>query len=188
MLLLAFGHKARNGKDLCARAIKDYFEYTVPVELFPFAGALYDVCRNEYGMTEKDPDLLQRIGHGRRQEDPLYWVKRNFLKIDMWASKLKDPANAIAIITDLRYLNEAEYIHSRGGKLIKVVRIDVNGLPFIAPDRDPNHPSEIDLDSYTGWDAFIIAKDTGLKIDLATRTATYFLEEQRRESSVHTRS
>ena len=186
MLLLAFGHKARNGKDTCAHAIKDFYEYTVPVKLFPFAAALYDEARRVHGMTTKDPALLQRIGHGRRQEDPLYWVKRNFAAINMWSSKLKDPDNCIAIITDLRYQNEAEYIKGCGGYLVDITRINDDGSRFISPDRDPNHPSEIDLDNYGGWDAYIVAKDEQLKRELAIETACFFLEKKR-ESSLHTR-
>jgi hypothetical protein len=36
--------------------------------------------------------------------------------------------------------------------LINVSRFNSDGSPFVATDRDPNHPSEIALDGYDNWD------------------------------------
>lgn len=172
-LLLGFGNKARHGKDSAACAIVTYFDSGFPLRpqarVFKFAGALYDVCRKEYGMTEKDSTLLQRIGAQRRERDPRYWIDRAFFDIGDY--------KGIALITDVRYKNEADEIKKRGGFLINVTRLNEDGTPFAAQDRDPNHLSETDLDDYN-WDAYIRTKSgqEALSAEQAITTALYFYE------------
>ena len=152
-LIIGLGHKARQGKDTFAGGVLDYFAevqlargkhggyYTkVSVQRIGFADALYDMARNEYGMTTKDAPLLQRLGSKMRETDEQYWIKRAFAKIQ--------PTTNIAIITDVRYKNEAEYVHSEGGYLVDITRLNLDGSRYIADDRPANHPSEIDLDGY----------------------------------------
>lgn len=181
MLLLAFGNKARHGKDSCAQAIIDYYHrrnellkkhglYVPPltVKIYKFAEALYEECRIEHGMTEKDPPLLQRIGAWRRETDPYYWVDRIFAKI---RSEKPD----IALITDVRYQNEAATVKENRGYMIGVSRLNSDGSLFIAPDRDPHHLSETDLDDYN-WDARIVVHegDQALRSELAVTIAEYY--------------
>jgi len=120
------------------------------VKLYRFAEALYEEARQFHGMTEKDAPLLQRIGTQRRQQDSEYWVKKVFEKMD---SEMPH----IAIITDLRYQNEAAAVKERGGYRIKVQRLNEDGTQYVANDRDPFHPSECDLDNYN-FDYYIKAK------------------------------
>ena len=57
------------------------------------------------------------------------------------------------IVTDVRFLNEAESIKSRGGIIIRI-----EGDPLgkrHTSTRDINHPSETSLDSYTSFDYII---------------------------------
>jgi len=117
--------------------------------LFKFAAALYQECREKYGMTEKDAPLLQRIGSERRAENPNYWVDKVFESV---------PTNlGVAVITDLRYQNEAWAIKERGGFTVRIVRLNADGTPYIAGDRPADHPSETDLDGYN-FDFRIVAK------------------------------
>src|SRR5271163_4637142 len=94
-MIIAFGSRARQGKDLAGEAIVNYYvnqrslqakhgrKITAPVaRVFKFADALYRECREQYGMTEKDAPLLQRVGAERRAEDPNYWIDRVFAQID----------------------------------------------------------------------------------------------------------
>jgi hypothetical protein len=155
MLLLAFGSKARQGKDTAGEAVVEYFirqrnilkrHYGTNLarpaaQLFKFADALYRECRELHGMTEKDAPLLQRIGSERRGENPNYWIDRVFEQIDSVKPE-------VAVITDLRYKNEAWAIKERGGVTIQVSRLNEDGSPFVATDRPADHPSEIDLDGY----------------------------------------
>lgn len=180
MILIGFGHKARHGKDTCALAIQDHFmgqrddqqfhglPMTAPyVQRIGFADELYRIAREEHGMKEKDAPLLQRIGAERRSEDPEYWIKRAFAKIN--------PRADFVVIPDVRYRNEAEYIKSVSGYLVKVTRLGKDGLPFVDPSRPANHPSEIDLDGYNGWDLQLTIADghAALTGELAITYAHY---------------
>jgi hypothetical protein len=162
MLLLAFGNKARQGKDTAGEAVRDYYQQkrdlalrhglrVIPsVGLYKFAAALYEEARQLHGMVEKDAPLLQRIGSERRAEDPEYWVKKCFKTIT-------DEKPHIAIITDVRYLNEAAAIKAVGGYVIRVSRWTKEGFQYIAEDRPADHPSEVELDDYN-FDYEIVAK------------------------------
>lgn len=146
--VIGFGHRARNGKDTAANFICDAFG----ASKFSFSDALYDVARVVFGMKEKDPALLQVLGTDVfRKRDPEIWVNTLYYK-------LKDKAPRIAVIPDVRFINEAELIKSLGGILIKITRLNPDGTPFVALDRDPNHPSEMALNDYVGWDWRIEAK------------------------------
>ena len=155
-LIVAFGSKARSGKDTAVSAIVDYYNrqrelqraYGLKtagpvVQRIGFADALYEVCREEYGMTEKDAPLLQRVGANRREEDSEYWIKRAFAKIHSQTD--------IVLIPDCRYKNEAVYVKDQGGYAVNIQRLTPHGNPFIAEDRPMNHPSETDLDNWN-WD------------------------------------
>ncbi len=178
-LLLGFGNRARHGKDSAAQAIANYFDSKFPaypqVRIFKFAAALYDVCRKEYGMTEKDAPLLQRVGAEKRAQNDRYWIDRLFFDISTF--------NGVGIITDVRYKNEAQEIKKRGGYLINVTRLEEDGTPFVASDRPANHPSETELDGYN-WDAFIKTKsgEEGLAAEQAITLGHYFYEISKPEN------
>lgn len=180
-LLIAFGSKARHGKDSAATAIKDFYDakrslayvhgYGVrisEVRIFKFAEALYKEAREDYGMTEKDAPLLQRIGSERRAQHENYWVN----KVAEQLASFK----GIALITDLRYRNEAAFVKSIGGFTVNVSRLNKDGSSFVAPDRPANHPSETDLDDYN-WDYYIKTRDGDqvLAADYAITLAEYLV-------------
>lgn len=190
MLLLAFGNKARQGKDTAAATIEEYykqkralhFQYyggapslvgkvkCPVVKVFRFADGVYEEARIKYGMTVKEPSLLQRIGQDRRQEDSEYWIKQCYSKI------LAEPKfeEGIALIPDLRYRNEAAFIKSKGGILVNVRRLNQDGTQYIAPDRPTDHPSETELDGYN-WDHYIVSKDPFLTGEYAITLVEYLI-------------
>lgn len=100
----------------------------------------------EYQPTElapygKHPKLLQWWGtEFRRKQNENYWVDKLFASI---SSNID-----VALITDVRFGNEADSIVSRGGYTVNVTRLDEYGQPYRSTDRSPDHPSEIALDSY----------------------------------------
>jgi hypothetical protein len=160
-LVLGVGNKARHGKDTVAEALVDHYTHqqnaflkhlgstlNVPtVKQFRFAEALYDECRKLHGMKEKDAPLLQKVGAARRAENPNYWIDKVFSQM----------GNVdIAVISDVRYLNEAAAVKKIGGYLLNVTRLNPDGTIYIADDRPANHPSEIELDGYA-WDFYIKA-------------------------------
>lgn len=185
-MILAFGHKARQGKDTAGEAVVEYYnqrrdkimaftenwgpklERLYPeAKLFKFADALYKVCREEYGMTEKDAPLLQRVGEGRRVLYGLnYWIDQLGPQIAAF--------KGIAVITDVRYTNEADWVNKQGGHCINVRRLNENSIPYYTNDRDPNFISEIQLDMYN-YEFYITAKtgQAALVADQAVTIAEY---------------
>ena len=165
MLIVGFGNRARHGKDTAGEAVVAYFEkerarfikhygMTAPglppvAKLYKFAGALYAECRELHGMTEKDAPLLQKVGMDRRAENENYWV-------DQVAAAVDKDKPGIAVLTDVRFPNEAQFVRDRNGILVNVSRLTALGQPYVSGDRPADHPSETALDGYR-WDYHIKA-------------------------------
>jgi len=176
MIIIGLGHKAQNGKDTAGEAIKAYYDNQalllhrhglkggLRVFIAKFAAALYQECREQHGMVEKDPILLQNVGAQRREEDPAYWINRAFESIPVGTD--------LVIFTDVRYENEAARIKSEGGHLINVTRLNEDGSRYIATDRPAWHKSETDLDIYN-WDYYIVSKTAALTGELAVTIAEF---------------
>lgn len=140
MKIVALGHKARNGKDTVAQLMLE--QDPRRVKIYSFGNALKSFCRVMGWMTTKDGPLLQTIGtEVFRRVDPDKWVR-------MLSWQIEEEAPAIAVISDLRFINEAEWVKSMGGVTVKIQRIRSDGEPYIAMDRPADHPSEIALDDY----------------------------------------
>lgn len=138
--LVGIGHKARRGKGAVGAWLVENRGF---VER-NFAAALYDECRELFGMEGKDAWLLQSWAEDRRQNCGAdYWVKR----LQQWTSQNSDDV----VITDVRYPNEAEWIREHGGLLWRVDRDE----PLEDIARDPDHISERALDDWDDWDAVI---------------------------------
>lgn len=149
--VIGIGHKARQGKDTTANFIIDKIPGTIR---FGFADALYDVARAMFGMGEKDAPLLQVLGTDVfRKKDPDVWLRTLYFKI-------KDKNPKVAIITDVRFPNEADFVADLGGTLIDVNRWNADGSRFIDSSRSPDHPSEVSLDDYDKWN-YIINAESG---------------------------
>ena len=100
----------------------------------------------------KHPKLLQWWGtEYRRTQDPDYWVKK-------LVARIKSESPDVALITDTRFVNEAQAVKDLGGYNLNVSRLNADGTPFIAPDRPANHPSETSLDNWN-WDLKIVNSD-----------------------------
>lgn len=155
MILIGLGHKARHGKNYVAdqmilHAAKAHDRIA---RSYGFANTLKAHCRIAFGMTTKDAPLLQMVGTDLyRRQNPDIWVNALMYQLD-------EERPDIAIIADVRFPNEARAIQTRGGYLINISRQTADGAPWVAGDRDPNHPSETALDNYEGWDHYIEAKD-----------------------------
>ena len=135
---IAFGSKARVGKDTACNYMKDRFG----AEVLRFAESVYEIGRFiqvALGKTPvKDPALLQWIGMG----------VRNHYGEDVWVDKLESTYTNFSelgvtsfAVPDMRFPNEFARLRDLGFTCIK---IDREKRPI---DRDPNHPSEIGLDS-----------------------------------------
>lgn len=151
MIILAFGHKARQGKSWSCNYLARHLPGRSVV--LGFADGLKSYARIAHGMgREKDAPLLQKLGEGMRGEDPEIWLR-------VWEGSLGDAGGDIdwVLVPDLRYRNEATFLLARGAILTKVTRLTPEGDPWIDPSRDPLHPSETSLDGFPSWDLQIAA-------------------------------
>lgn len=141
-MVLALGHTARAGKDSAAQVLIE----TAPRDTvrFAFADALYAYCRVVRGMTAKDATLLQHVGVEFRESDPETWIR-----VVYWAIRDRQPK--VAVITDCRFPNELAFVRAMGGVTLKMERLNADGSRFVAPDRDPQHVSEVAL-AEAEWD------------------------------------
>jgi hypothetical protein len=147
---LAFGWKARSGKNVCAEAI--HASDPERTRVIGFADALKAYARVARGMTHKDGGLLQQLGTNEfRAKDPDIWVR-----ILYWTVEELRPQ--IVLVPDCRFPNEAEFIKSQGGAVVGVRRYHADGSLYLAPDRPADHPSEVALDAYEEWDYIIRGK------------------------------
>ncbi len=129
------------------------------IEGFQEAGLMPAWVRPEV-FPAKQRTLLQWWGtEYRRSADPDYWVKKLF-------NRLKILAPDVAVVTDLRYPNEAAAIKQAGGYLVKVTRTTPPDVIV------PGHASETALDGYTGWDFTLEAANLDELKALAA--ATYY--------------
>ena len=101
-----------------------------------------------WGMEGKDSEFLQLWGTDIRRNlyDKDYWVN----KLEIEIEKIKQlPGKHLILIPDTRFSNEVDLIKKNNGWYIEVERLNENGKRYIAEDRDPNHPSETQLDNIT---------------------------------------
>ena len=104
----------------------------------------------------KDSLMLQFWGTDWRRQrfGSDYWVKRveNYLIHTVTFREFK--GNWYFLLPDTRFKNEVNWIKSVKQNInaeslyVKVVRYNTDDTPYYDPDRDPNHPSEIDLEEY----------------------------------------
>lgn len=103
-----------------------------------FADALKTTARKlgwDGNKDDRGRRFLQLLGEAMRVLDPEYWIKQA-------ARAMSRPlaAGNCFVITDVRYVNEAEWIRKNGGVIIRVVR------PLLGPAN--NHVSELEMEAY----------------------------------------
>ena len=93
-------------------------------------------------------EVMQYVGTDFfRRIYPQVWVESTIRKIEKESPEL-------AIIVDCRFPNEVEGIQGAGGKVIRLTR-------NIFGDTD-KHPSEVALDNFKGFDAYIDNQDMSI--------------------------
>lgn len=165
-IIVALGHKARHGKSWVAK----WMASQLPgAKVMGFADTLKAYCRIAYGMRRKEPTLLQDTASDLRAADHEVFIRA------LYDTLVEEPPPMV-LIPDLRYENEARMIQDIGGFLVKVVRLQEGPryLPYVSPDRDPSHQSEIELDTFAGWDHRIIAASG--QLDLLEQHSRVVLE------------
>lgn len=111
----------RSGKDTFADIAVKEFGFTANA----FANTLKRYARElfpkEFINTDKPVELYQKFGAYMRDIDPNVWISR----MDSWLEIIEELDNDLGIesniiITDCRYMNELEYLRSKGFIIIKI--------------------------------------------------------------------
>lgn len=179
-MIIGVAGKARSGKDQLAKFIKEEFEKKHNRKFYDaaFAFELKNMCKFQFGLSDEQlwgdmkewaderfprdkwkhlaggtmthwtpREIMQEMGSFYRKIDYGFWVKglEKFLQYEALKGH-KD-----FIITDVRHINEAEFIKNRKGFLIRIER-DVENRDQI---HGATHESETSLDSYKDFDMYI---------------------------------
>ena len=155
MIVIGISGKKKCGKSLMADYIRTIFPDRA--HIVSFADALKQEVALAAGVDvkyindHKDDFRLILQGWGtnfrRRHCGEDYWIKRLYKScIDI---SVKSP-DAIILIPDVRFRNEAAAILNIKGMLVRINRNEC--------DIDDQHPSEVELDSWTRYD-YIINND-----------------------------
>lgn len=163
--LVGLGHRARQGKNIFGDAMEAVApekikQYAFAYELKKYCADNHDTLFEQYPeipkLHKEDPvygfvAMLQHVGSLERTKDP-----------DVWLNKVRERVAAeepaVAVITDVRYPNEADWIKQADGVLLKIVRLAKDGSVYIDPNRPP-HISEEALENYDGFDLVVKAPD-----------------------------
>lgn len=128
-MLIGFAGARRAGKDLAASHLVNNHGFVQ----YAFATPLKELCKDLFGLThdqihEKEKDLLapkygitprrimQMMGTDCvRTISPTFWV-------DALEKKLSETAAEKVVVSDVRFQNEVDLIHRRGGHVILISR------------------------------------------------------------------
>lgn len=143
--------RAGSGKSTLATGLLAALPRSTPVSLAtPFK--LDGVARGRlpleevFGPAAKSPDTrgrLQELGTelGRELDGDDIWLRH----ADADLYRLARYGMLTAVIDDVRFVNEAEWVRAKGGTLIKLV-----GRSTPMPTDNANHPSETAIDGIAG--------------------------------------
>jgi len=138
-----------------------------------------------WGQDEKDALMLQFWGTGFRRtfSDKNYWVNEGIKRIGELTKDYDGEEPFVVFIPDTRFINERDAVKFNLGYYWQINRYNEDGSRFIATDRDPNHPSETELDDCP---ADLIIKATSGDIEdleyQADAAFNYTLEQWKKEN------
>lgn len=183
MLIIGISGKKQSGKDTVFEFAKKHITKGTVLK-FAFADGVKEECSKAAGVTvehmESHKDIFRKLYQ--------FWgteFRRGFYGNDYWVNYLRNKilSNAIiqkdesdnlgkgviVFITDVRFKNEADWIKSVGGFLIRINRID---------SSKDLHQSEIELDEYDQFDFIIDNNDTLHLLNARTIAALSFIKHK----------
>lgn len=108
------------------------------------------------GIGRSYRQLAQSLGSewGRELVDRDLWMNVAARRIDERASTIS-PTPLIAIVSDVRLADEANWVRSQGGVLLRVTRADATAVATHSTEQQAGAPSvDIDLPNDTSLEAF----------------------------------
>ena len=105
-----FVGKAGAGKSYACQHVIEKYGYA----LYKFAGPVYNIAKEQFGMVKKDRKLLQIVGKTGRAIDPNTWL-------NLFHKSIKNEVAPICC-DDCRFINEHEFLKQIGfvGVYLKV--------------------------------------------------------------------
>ena len=139
-------YNSLNNQEFKASHIPNFIKITkdgIITHIVPNSKIFYkDIFRTYEVVTYRE--ALQFFGDKFRSEyGQDFWIR-------MLKSDLVSESTCLSIITDVRYKNEADFIKSNKGILIRVDRSEVQ-----TPKNISSHSSEMELDNYPNFDYII---------------------------------
>lgn len=164
MLIVGLGTTAQVGKDTAAEYLVS--KYPGKVKRVAFADKVKDVARLVFGLSEEQMygpvsvkeavdgrygitprEIMQGIGDKMRGIYTPIWVETLFnTTVPHWEKQ----GYEVFVISDVRYPNEADFIHKQGGYVVKITR-DAGGVSV-----GQQHSSEVSMNDYTNFDFQIV--------------------------------
>lgn len=147
-LVIGLCGRARHGKDLVAAEMKSQLAarglrcFLTAVSQLVFEHAKDCCLITSATRAECVPEelaVLVELGHQRRNLD------LNFL-VDRVAQRVDQSFADVALVTGIRFENEAAWLHQRYGALVKVTRFNPDRTFYLSPDRNPLDPMETTVD------------------------------------------
>lgn len=169
--VLGLSGKAGAGKNYLAREIlvpRGYFPVSL-ADPFKVTAVLQGAPMTECFFGEKSPEtraLLQRLGteEGRLVHGEDYWTQ----VASVWLAAHVAKGWPRFVVTDIRFPNEVDWIHSMGGQVWQITgRGGLSG-------STSQHPSETALDGYTGFD-HVIVNEPGRNQDVLYAHVTHLV-------------
>lgn len=133
MQILGITGFKQSGKDEACKAIQSYLT-NVRTRRIGFADALKEEISESLGVSLDFIEMNKTIfrpmlqWHGTDFRRNLfgddYWIRKVSLKLIEWSKDSKAPY--LVIIPDVRFQNEADFIHNNHGKILRIIREDSN--------------------------------------------------------------
>ena len=151
-MILGLCGLARCGKDSFFEFTKEYYKmHDIECKRFAFADELkkeiddslklkFNISAFTHSAKEKDiirPELVKHGMKKRKSSKGNYWIK----KIEDKVLKFSDPRK-MAIVTDVRFENEVDWINDVGGTSIHITRIGNNPPNSEEKENDPKVKSK----------------------------------------------
>jgi hypothetical protein len=128
---------AGSGKDTAAKALISlgYMRYAFADRVKNLAWRFgWDGNKDERGRA-----LLQNIGMAGRQYDPATWIKYVELMIE------HETDLELIVFTDVRFQNEADYVRSIGGIIVRIVRPGIISGNHESELKQADIPADIEI-------------------------------------------